>query len=231
MKAIPEINVALAADSNYLVPTTVVLQSLFDYHSDTTIHIYLLFLEGTMSEKDLSFLAGFTQEHNHSFTSLEVKPEQIAGFPETRHGKSALLRLCLPELLPELEKILYIDGDTLVQDNLKELYQTDISRYFLAASKDTAPLYNPARIRELGIDNDSHWYFNTGVTLLNLVMFRTVNMKEEMTTFTRLHYDIITSPDQDFLNYICQGKTLYIHPRYNMNYNVEKDIAWQTWGG
>lgn len=231
MKGNTDLHIALAADSNYIVPTTVVLQSLFDCHADAKMHIYLLYLEGTMSEKDLGFLASFTQEHKHDFTPLEVKPEQIEGFPENRYGKAALLRLCLPELLPQLEKILYIDGDTLVQDSLTELYQTDISRHFVAASKDTALLYDPERIEALGIDNASHWYFNAGVTLLNLKMFRSVNLSKEMTSFTRKHYDIITYPDQDFLNYICQGKTLYIHPRYNMNYDVEKDIAWQTWGG
>lgn len=229
MKEHTGIHIALAADSNYIVPLTVALQSIFDHHSEVDVSIYLLFLEKTFQEKDLQFTAHFIKEHKKHFIPLEVKNEQIAGFPETRHGKATLLRLCLPTLLPDLDKILYIDGDTVVQDNLTELYQTDISSHYIAAAKDTTVIYHPDYIKALDID-DSHWYFNAGVTLLNLKRLRTINLPEKVSHFTCTHYDSISAPDQDALNYICQGKTRYIHPRYNMNYLVEKDVAWQVWG-
>lgn len=230
MKDNTGLHIALAADSNYIIPTTVVLQSIFDCHPQTRVTIYLLFLENTLQKKDLDFFTAFTEERNLRFIPLEVKQNQLAKFPETRHGKAALLRLCLPELLSQLDKILYMDGDIVVQDSLMDLYRTDISSYLIAAAKDTESIYHPDRIRALDINTDSHCYFNTGVVLLNLDKLRTINLFKEATEFVSAHYDIITSPDQDFFNYICQGRTLYIHPRYNMNYNVEKDIAWQTWG-
>ncbi|MFT0585107.1 hypothetical protein [Bacteroides thetaiotaomicron] len=43
-----KIHIALAADSNYLVPITVVLQSIFDNNRGEDITIYLLYLEGTL---------------------------------------------------------------------------------------------------------------------------------------------------------------------------------------
>ena len=45
-----KIHIALAADSNYLVPITVVLQSIFDNNRGEDITIYLLYLEGTLKE-------------------------------------------------------------------------------------------------------------------------------------------------------------------------------------
>ena len=51
MKEDAEIHIALAADSNYIVPITVVLQSIFDHHADTEVHIYLLFIERRCKRK------------------------------------------------------------------------------------------------------------------------------------------------------------------------------------
>lgn len=50
-----KIHIALAADSNYLVPITVVLQSIFDNNRGEDITIYLLYLEGTLKRKTCFF--------------------------------------------------------------------------------------------------------------------------------------------------------------------------------
>ena len=50
-----------------------------------------------------------------------------------------------------------------------------------------------------------------------------------MNEFVQKNYKLIGAPDQDFLNYISQKKTLYIPPKYNMNYLLEKDIAAKIW--
>ena len=47
-----KIHIALAADSNYIIPVTVVLQSLFDNNEGENISIYLLYLENTLKEAD-----------------------------------------------------------------------------------------------------------------------------------------------------------------------------------
>ena len=63
-----KIHIALAADSNYLVPITVVLQSIFDNNRGENITIYLLYLEGTLREEDLLFLANLTRQRQGTFT-------------------------------------------------------------------------------------------------------------------------------------------------------------------
>lgn len=229
MRKKEEIHIALSADSNYVMPVTVALQSLFEHHPHVAVQVYLLYLKEELQEKDLAFITCFVHEKGGGFVPLEVTKEQIAGFPETRHGKAALLRLCLPQLLPHLDKILYVDGDIIVMDNLMELFRTDMDRHYIAAAKDTLPVYHADYIRQLGIIS-AHEYFNTGVTLLNLKELRTINLQEVLSAFAQAHYTHTVYPDQDALNYICQGKMLYIHPRYNMNYAVEKDVAGQVWG-
>lgn len=149
-----KIHIALAADSNYLVPITVVLQSIFDNNRGEDITIYLLYLEGTLKEEDLLFLTDFTRQRKGTFTELKIKQEQIDGFSETRHGKATLLRLCLPNLLPGLNKILYLDGDIIVNGDLSPLFDLDISGYHVAAAKDSASVYNINYQTAMGIERD-----------------------------------------------------------------------------
>lgn len=222
------LHIALAADSNYMVPITVVLQSIFENNKGEHLCIYLLHLQNSLRADDLQFLQTFVEQRGGVFVGLEVTEQQIAGFPETRHGKAALLRLCLPQLLPTLSKILYLDGDIVVHGNLSALYGIDITGYYIAAGKDPAGIYHPDYPRQLGID-EGHCYFNSGVSLLNLDALRSLNLAQLMSDFMQRYYHHINAPDQDFLNYICQRKTYYIPPRYNMNYAVEKDVLARLW--
>lgn len=115
-------------------------------------------------------------------------------------------------------------------DNLTALFQTNLSSYYIAAAKDSTRIYHPNYQTALGIES-THWYFNAGVTLLNLDQLRKINLPNVTNQFVHQYYKRIIAPDQDVLNYICQGgKTLYIHPKYNMNYAVEKDVATLVWG-
>lgn len=223
------IHIAIAANSNYIVPSTVLLQSIFEHNKENDICIYLLYLEGSLSEAETAGIARFTEGRGGRFRPLCIRPEQLADFPETRHGKAALLRLCLPAMLPEVDKILYLDGDIVVKDSLAELYATDLGDHYIAAGKDTCPVYHPERMPLLGIDRE-HWYFNSGVVLMNLKAFRGIDLPAIVSRYAAAHYNFIESPDQDALNFICAKRTVYLHPRYNMNYAVEKDVADETWG-
>lgn len=221
--------IALAANSNYLMPCTVLLQSVFEHNANLSIVVCLLHIEGSISEKDLAELEKWIAEKGSRLKRLPVRPEQLSSFPETRHGKAALLRLCLPELLPEVDKILYLDGDIVVKGSLAELFAVDLGRNRIAAVRDTCPVYHPERMQLLHIAPE-HWYFNSGVVLMSLAAFRKIDLAGTVRRYANEHFDVIESPDQDTLNFICQGSTLYLHPRYNMNYSVERDVAAQTWG-
>lgn len=64
-------------------------------------------------------------------------------------------RIMLPELLPDLGKILYLDADILVDTDLKDLWKTDLKQYF-AGMVDN----------DIGMNSDKT-YFNSGVILIN----------------------------------------------------------------
>jgi lipopolysaccharide biosynthesis glycosyltransferase len=80
---------------------------------------------------------------------------------------SALLKFVLPNILSDLDKVLYIDGDVIIQKGLLELYNKDIKNFYSAAIKDSGRIYYIIK----GTEHLKN-YFNSGVLLLNLKKLR-----------------------------------------------------------
>ena len=88
-------------------------------------------------------------------------------------------RLLLPELLPSgVEKVLYLDCDLIIRDDLSSLWETDVSATAFAAAHELDSPAVKARLvdgvrfhRELGLTRDRA-RFNSGVLVLNLAQWR-----------------------------------------------------------
>jgi lipopolysaccharide biosynthesis glycosyltransferase len=231
----PIIEIAIASDSNYLIPTTVVMKSLFENNTKNQITVNLLYLVSMTKEEDLTFWEQYTKSHNQQFRKIPVIDEQIAVYPELRHSKSTYLRLLLPELLPEcVSKVLYLDADTIVSGDISELYKTDISDNYAAGAKEVINCYAKtiphfqSHIDNLGIASN-HFYFSAGVLLMNIKKMKADKVVSKYFQFAIEHPELIIWSDQDILNGVLSSSVKYIHPKYNMNYNVEPDILEATW--
>ncbi len=231
----PVIEIAIASDSNYLVPTTVLLKSLFENNSHAALSVNLLYLLSRTAEKDLRFWETYTVDHGHQFRKIPVSDEQLAAYPELRHSKSTYLRLLLPDLLPpSISKILYLDADIIVSGDLLDLYQTAISGYYAAAVKDTINIYAPnnpmiqLHLNSLGIHPPLS-YFGAGVMLMNIVKMREDHIVAGYFSFALAHPELIRWSDQDIVNAVLKGRVYDLPPVYNFNYQVEPDIVRQLW--
>ena len=86
-------------------------------------------------------------------------------FDTTGWNSIVLARLILDKFLPDgMEKVLYLDGDTIVRGSLKELWNTNIDKYVIGASIE--PTVDRQRKKNLGLEFKP--YYNAGVLLINL---------------------------------------------------------------
>lgn len=218
------IRIALSSDSKYIIPIMVLLQSVFDNNSQSKVHIYLFYFEGHLSTEDILLIKKNVESRSGNFTSVSINEDRIKGFPVFRHGINVYLRLFLPELLQSIEKVLFLDGDIIVRGSLKELFETNVSSYYLAAVKDSTSFYSKDYQESIGIGSD-HYYFNAGVVLLNLEEMRKICFFDKAIRFISSYYSKIADADQAVLNYISYPDHVkYISPKFNLNFNVEKDI-------
>jgi len=136
-------------------------------------------------------------------------------FPDGYFPRSVWLRILLPELMPDAERVLYLDSDLVVADDLLPLWRTELGEHLLGAV--TNPFYpfmdDHPRLR-LGIDNPRD-YLNSGVLLMNLERMRAEGTSARLREFALSHRNC-HYPDQDALNVVCRGRWLQLHPRWNV---------------
>lgn len=133
--------------------------------------------------------------------------------------ESAYLRLLLPDLLPDLDRVLYIDPDTVILDDLTQLFETNLFNSCMGAVQDrlipsVSSENGLKNWKERGLDKNAP-YFNSGVLLFNLNLIRRcggslglLSMAKKMESESRFW-------DQDVLNVYFSEKWLLLPPRYN----------------
>ncbi len=125
-------------------------------------------------------------------------------------------RLIISELFFGWDKCIYLDNDLIVQFDIVELLQIDLTLNYLAAVKDTGMQcgrgeYYDRHKEELEFKN-METYFNAGVLLFNLKELRQDNMTSKFLQKIRCNYSLGA---QDILNIVCKGKILYLPLTYN----------------
>ena len=152
-------------------------------------------------------------KRNVVFISLPDLRELI-GFDFDTNGWSpiVLARLLLDKLLPkELDRILYLDGDTLVLDNLEKLWNTDMGNKSIGMAPESTVDAERRSFLNLG----EQLYCNAGVLLIDLDRWRDKGLGGKVLTFYREHDGQLFANDQDAINGALKDDIYILSPRYN----------------
>lgn len=126
-------------------------------------------------------------------------------------------------LSEDMDRILWLDSDIIVLQDLSDFYHQSLDDYCIAACPDRAQ--NSVAIAEIkhkiGL-SDEHVYFNSGVLLLNLAQLRKQRDMHVLIEEIKTIIDLVTYPDQDILNYLYSGKIKY-SDWHQFNYQVDLD--------
>ena len=122
-------------------------------------------------------------------------------------------RYIIPELYPQLDKALYLDGDLVVNGSLEKLWDTDITDYLCAGAHDLW-VENINYKRQIGFSSDE-LYINAGVLLLNIPKMREEKIYEKLCETTISLGKQIQFQDQDIINIVCRGRVKELPERYN----------------
>lgn len=132
-----------------------------------------------------------------------------------------MMRCVLAHLFPFNDRMLWLDCDTIVEHDISELWDIDMTGYCYAGVKQPSHSKN------------DFIYINTGVLLCNLPeLYDKEN--EIVEALNTKDYDF---PDQDVINERCQGSILALPGRYNVSNYTEPDTetyikhfaAWREW--
>jgi len=162
-----------------------------------------------------------------AFTS--IADERVEGLPTLeleRVPSSLWYRIFLPELLPKTDRVLYLDADTIAVDSLAPLWETQLGDSYLAAVTNVFMREHEGRAERLGLDGPRA-YFNSGVMLLNLDLWRRDRLSEALREYAVANRDQLGWADQDAINILLGHRRLALHPRWNLMNSIV-DFPWSA---
>ena len=129
-----------------------------------------------------------------------------------RGGHAANLRLFFTDYVEDdVERLLYLDCDTIICADLSELFETPMQSSPAAVVLDSLSAYYKKEL-ELGA-NDG--YFNSGVVLFDVKNWKEQNCRERIIdTICNTELPIV-NPDQDVLNLVLREQKTILPPKYN----------------
>lgn len=118
-------------------------------------------------------------------------------------GYMVLLRAALPKIFPFLDKILSIDYDVIIKENISDLWDISLDGYYIAG------------VKEKHKSNDNRTYINNGVLLFNLKAWREDGIDNKIINDLNTYYRFYS--EQDCFNDLLQEKILELPADYNVN--------------
>ena len=212
------IPIAMATDDGYVRPTLVAMNSIMETkNKDVFIKFYVM-IPGNMRWENKERLRKFKNLYKNGCTVDIVDMKDKFSYVKSGIGHityPTCYRLLIASYLKDYDKVLYIDGDTLIRHDLWGLYSTDINDYYIAGVKDFCLIiYNQERTyaRRLGVKN-SNDYINAGILVMNTKKIREEKLENKFLDFLNKKKPVLM--DQDTLNAVCYGKIRQISPTYN----------------
>lgn len=218
------VNIAFCINEKYVEQLIVVLWSIMK-NLTTGRNVNVWIVSSDMSDASKNYLRklrlGFKNLH---LSFLDIDAKELTQLPRTIDyiSTETYYRYLLPNLLPNIDKILYMDADIVVNGDISPLYDTDLANCYIAGADDSyiaAINHKP----QIGLDN-SELYVNAGVLLMNLKQMRTDNIPQKLIDTTKNMASKVKYQDQDIINIVCRGKILEFDSIYNYtSHNILKE--------
>lgn len=200
--------IVCATDGHYLRHVVAMLESLWLHNPSPDLRVYLIF--DSVEPEELGKAASHLRQRLPHLCLLQASSQSLDGFPVNGHATVATyFRLLLPELLPHaVERVIFVDADTVVTASLSELWDIPLQDRMLAA------------VPEHRLSCHDHGYrfgeyFNAGVMLIDLDRWRRSELLSRGREFAIQHPDRLRHWDQDILNHVFAGQWLPLADRWN----------------
>ena len=119
------------------------------------------------------------------------------------------LRLFVTEFMdPQVSRLLYMDCDVIVCDDIGELWEAELGDHMMAAVPEPYLAAHP------GFE-EGEQYFSAGVLVFDVQRWRAANVVSQFVAFGQQNASRLTCHDQDILNNVFKGRVAPLSYRWN----------------
>ncbi|MFZ7133075.1 MAG: glycosyltransferase family 8 protein [Eubacteriales bacterium] len=213
------VNIVYSSSDYYSQCTGISIYSLLKNNQDIPdikIHI----LETGISERNKSKIYEIVKKFNREIEFIGAQEQfdeyvRRLSFKYMRGSYNTYARVMLNAWFSELDKVLLIDSDTLVVGSIEELWSTNMNGHLIGAVPEIA-MYSPySTYEDKKIVDASNPYFNMGIVLCNLKLWREKNIDNLIEEKLNNYKDDFKIADQSILNYLINSQMKRLHLKYN----------------
>lgn len=204
-----------SSDSYCTVLGTSIVSLLENNKSFDSIRIFVI--EEKINEKNKKKLKAMVNSYGREIVFIpmpDVNKTQDLGLKAVRSDWifNSYCRLFLDQILPEdIDRVLYLDSDVLILDDLQELWHIDLKENCVAGVIDCL---SDKYYEMLEMSSSSH-YCNSGVLLQDLRQWKKQKVGDKVRDYVHKSGGYIFFMEQTVFNVVLQDKILVLPPKYN----------------
>lgn len=212
------IPIFLSSDNNYapLIGTLII-----SICKNTKHFCNFFILDGGISNENKEKITKIQDSYsNYDIEFIQINNAEIFKdiIPKRNRPLSLYSRLLIPYIKHEFDKVIYLDVDLILLDDIIRLFSIDISNKSIAAVPETLNNdYLDNRRKTLNISS-THTLFNSGVLLINCKKWK---IKYEINDFLKIekkYHEKIAHNDQDILNICFENDYHELSYQYNYDF-------------
>ena len=206
-----EINVCLSCDDNYSKYAGVVIASILSNASKSDKYNFYI-LDGNITSINKQNILSLKNIKECNINFIKIDEKQFEIYTKIKTHKYVTIqtyyRLKLASLLPLVDKIIYLDCDVVINDSLKDLFETNLENNVIAGVLD-------ARVKHKSKWKNSK-YINAGMILFDLDKIRKENIEDKFFEYTKQNMENIKTGDQDIINFVLKDKIKILPDEWNV---------------
>lgn len=209
--------------------------SLCSLFENTKSHVIAHVLhDKTLNEENKNRLIDLTKRYDQKICFYDILTSPIVTeflakiqriYPPRYHG--TFYRFAMGAVLPSyIEKIIYLDADTVINMDITKLWNVDFGDACFAATPDSIIAMLPIEMAHSLIRDGvvpQNKYFNAGVMLMDMKYFReNSNITDDVIDFLLKDGTGPRYMDQDFLNFAYYNSCHLLPIEYNLQVNYAR---------
>ena len=206
-----QIHISYSLDNKIIYPTLVsMISGLENNNNKMNIIIYHLLLSHDFNTSNIEIFETLKIYYTVKI-NYYIIPNIFTGLRKWTEKTGCIYnKILLPIMLPDLERILFLDGDTLIRKDLSEIINYSFNDNYILGP----PFYMTFVMDKHGI-NAEH-YINAGCLLFNIKKIRKDHKDVDLLQFTIKNNSVLKFPEQDSINFIFYPKIGFLPLKYGI---------------
>ena len=195
-----EIRISMSLDNKGIYSVLVSMTSALENNDKkNNILVYYMLLSHDFNLSKIEIFESLKSNYEFKI-NYYIIPNIFKTAREWANTYTIYYKLLIPLIFPEFERMIFLDGDTLIFKDILDMYTLPFNDNYVLGH----PFHSPWMIDHLGVK--SIYYINVGIMLFNIREIRRKNADIKLLEFTMNHHDKVTFIEQDAMNYIFFNK-------------------------